>query len=172
MKEMKLPYSREEITSQGLPATPEMWEMRCDNVNYYIQKKKEAISEAADILSETQNTTQSSDSDKAPAITIKKTSKQRLKDSLPMVVEFAVYCGVSKVMVYKWGEENEGFSNLLTTLNSLSEVAINNAIQMGYIDNVYGKFLLSAMHNYRERSDVTTNDKELPQPLLSGRSND
>jgi len=43
---------------------------------------------------------------------------------------------------------------------------------MGYIDNVYGKFLLSAMHNYRERSDVTTNDKELPQPLLSGRSND
>ena len=172
MKTINFPHTREDVLSRGETATLEIWEKRCDNIAYYIDKKTKEVNEAADILSETQKTTQSSDNDRAPAISEKKTSKQRLKDSLPSVVEFAVMLGVSKQTLYNWAKEHDDFSEQMDSLQNLSELAINNALQMGYLDNIYGKFLLAAVHNYRERTDITTNGNDLPQPLLNGASND
>ena len=144
---------------------------RCEAIDKYYFRKEKEHNEVKEVLQDIKETTSSNgDSEKTPAISVTKTSKQYLKDSLPSVVDFAVEVGVSKQTIYNWydegmkkdaTDERAYFSKKLDSLRSLGEKSIIDARNNGYIDPVFAKFLLSAWYNYREKSDVTSDDKPL-----------
>ena len=143
--------------------TPLSDEEKCEAIDKYLGRKIKEINEAQSILLDIKETTNSTSEDKAPAVSITKTSKQYLKDSLPSIVDFSVEVGFSTQSIYKWytegkletaPEERQYFANKVDALKSLSQKAIIDARNMGYIDPIFAKFLLSAWHGYSEKTEV------------------
>jgi hypothetical protein len=90
---------------------------------------------------------------------------------LPKVESFAIWLDVSKKTLYNWAEEHPEF------LHSLEKIMVRQAEQL-IDDGIYGgkdinstivKLLLQNNHGMKERIDETTNDKDLPTPILSVR---
>lgn len=138
-------------------------EQKCEAIDKYYNRKVKELNKAESILQETRETTASSNSDLAPAITIVKTNKQFLKDSLPSLVDFAVEIGFSTVSINKWYQEGKQddandqkkyFSEKVMSLRELSQKAIIDARNNGYIDPVFSKFLLSAWYGYSDKVET------------------
>lgn len=97
----------------------------------------------------------------------------REQTALPTIEGFAIYLGVTKKTLYNWAEKYEEF------LHALDEILTHQGNQL-INDGIYGgkevnativKLLLQNNHGMKERQDVTTNDRDLPTPLLNGISN-
>jgi len=80
--------------------------------------------------------------------------------SLPTVEGFAIYLDVSRDSLYEWAKKYPKFSD------TLKIIEIRQKQQL--IDDV--KLLLQNNHGMKERTDQTTNDKELPSPIYNGKS--
>jgi len=98
----------------------------------------------------------------------------REQTSLPTIEGFAIYLDVVKSTLYEWAKEHKEFSN------ALREILLRQAKQL-IDDGIYGgkevnstivKLLLQANHGMKERSDVTTDDKQLPTPIYGGKAVD
>ena len=93
--------------------------------------------------------------------------EQKIKVRLPTVEGFALYIGVSKRVLYNWEKIYPNFMHALDKIREEQRKRLLNNGLSGAYNPVIAKLVLSANHGMRERADITTNDKELPQPLLT-----
>ena len=91
--------------------------------------------------------------------------ENKLKVKLPSKGGLAVYLKVD------WAEKFPEFSDIMEELGAIQEERLMNAGLSGDYNPTIAKVLLTK-HGYREGIDQTTNDKELPTPILNGISTD
>ena len=84
---------------------------------------------------------------------------------LPNKGGLAVYLDVARETIYDWCSKFPDFSDIVEKLFSMQEDSlINNGITGRYNASIT-KVILTK-HGYREGIDTTTNDKDLPTPIL------
>lgn len=83
--------------------------------------------------------------------------------SVPKMVSFARYIGVNKDTLYEWAKEHKDFSDSLSKITDKQEEELVDVGVYGgkEINATIVKMILMSNHGYKERSDVTSNDKEL-----------
>lgn len=85
---------------------------------------------------------------------------------LPTVQGLALHLGINEDTIVEWGELYPEFSASVRALKSeQARRLIDNGLSGDYNPQM-AKFLLSANHGLREKSDVTSDDKPLPQPII------
>jgi len=90
---------------------------------------------------------------------------------IPTIEGLASYLKISKDTVYAWEKIHKEFSYVIDDLRSIqADRLINNGMSGDYNPTI-AKVLLTK-HGYREGIDQTTNDKDLPTPILNGLSSD
>lgn len=91
---------------------------------------------------------------------------------LPKIESLAIRLDVDKTTLYEWGKLYPEFSHALAKVMAYQAERLQD-------DGIYGgkevnptivKLLLQNNHGMRERTDLTTNDKDLPTPIYSGKS--
>ena len=88
-------------------------------------------------------------------------------DEPPTVVGYALHCGVAKETIYEWAKEDPFISNSLTRVNEESErYLILHALTNRY-DARFAQFLLSADHDKRAKSDLTTDGKAMTVTMVN-----
>lgn len=92
--------------------------------------------------------------------------------SLPTKQGFALWIGVDDETLLEWAKVHPEFS---ATFKRLTQIQAKQLID----DGIYGgkevnatiiKLLLQNNHGMKERTDTTTNDKDLPTPIYNGKS--
>ena len=96
--------------------------------------------------------------------TIDETGKA-IKVKLPTLEGLALHLDIHKDTVQDW-KQYPDFSVLLSRLLAKQAQALINMGLQGSYNPTIAKVLLTK-HGYREGTDITTNDKDLPMPLLS-----
>lgn len=91
---------------------------------------------------------------------------------LPMIEGFCEYLDVSKNALYQWAEKYSDFNDALDKIRLKQHNVLADGGVSGRFNPVITKLMLSNNHGYREKSDVTTDGKELPKPLLYVLDND
>ena len=81
---------------------------------------------------------------------------------------FAIYLGTTKPTILKWAQDNPEFLYALEKIESKQGLALQNKGLKGEFNSTITKLMLSANHGMREGTDVTTNGKALPTPILGG----
>lgn len=89
----------------------------------------------------------------------------KLKVKIPTKGGLAVYLGVSRETLYAWAKEYEEFSDIMEQMGAIQEERLINNGLSGDYNSTISKVLLTK-HGYREGIDQTTNDKDLPIPIL------
>lgn len=92
-------------------------------------------------------------------------------ERLPSVAGLARHLDIGRSTIYFWSKENKEFQDILESVNVEQE---KQAVELGHAGKsnaLMAKFLLSAKHDYREKSDITTAGKELPSPIVSVQRN-
>lgn len=91
---------------------------------------------------------------------------------LPTIEGFALFIDVNKDTLYEWKKKYPEFSD------SLERLMLKQAVQL-IDDGIYGgkevnatiiKLMLQNNHGMKERTDTTTNSKDLPVPIYGGLS--
>lgn len=92
--------------------------------------------------------------------------------SLPTKQGFALWLGVDDETLNEWAKIHKEFSASLSRLMLLqAQQLINDGIYGGKeVNATIVKLLLQNNHGMKERTDTTTNDKDLPTPILGGAS--
>lgn len=90
--------------------------------------------------------------------------------SLPTKQGFALWLGVDDETLNEWAKIHPEFSATLRKLMLLQgQQLIDDGIYGGKeVNATIVKLLLQNNHGMKERTDMTTNDKELPTPILGG----
>jgi hypothetical protein len=91
--------------------------------------------------------------------TIDETGK--LKVSLPTLAGLSLWLNVGKRSLYEWGEANKEFSHALEAVQKEQENRLVENGLAGTYNPTIAKLMLSAKHEYRETSDITTKGNEL-----------
>lgn len=86
---------------------------------------------------------------------------------IPSIEGFARYIGVHKSTVYEWKEKEPEFSDALELIELEQKERLMNNGLFGTYNSTIAKLMLSANHDMKERVDTTTNNKELPTPILA-----
>lgn len=86
---------------------------------------------------------------------------------IPSIEGFAKYIGVHKDTVYEWEGKETEFSDALESIRLEQRERLMNNGLFGTYNSTIAKLMLSANHGMKERVDTTTNDKELPTPILA-----
>jgi hypothetical protein len=91
---------------------------------------------------------------------------------LPKIESFALWIGVNKTTLYEWKKLYPEFSNALDRLMARQgEQLIDDGIYGGKeVNATIVKLLLQNNHGMKERTDTTTNDKDIPNPIYGGKS--
>lgn len=97
----------------------------------------------------------------------KETKNSEGAAELPTLAGMAVWLHVSKDSLKRWAEANEEFCAMLGDIAEEQEKRLINHGLTGKYNGNLAKFILSARHEYREKSDMTTDGKALPTPLLN-----
>lgn len=94
------------------------------------------------------------------------TYERLVKVKIPTIEGLAYELGVSRSTLYLWKEENKEFSDIIEQLQAIqADRLLNNGLSGTYNPTI-AKVLLTK-HGYREGIDQTTNDKDIPTPLLN-----
>lgn len=104
---------------------------------------------------------------------LKTTGKEQM--SLPTIQGFSLWLGINDDTLNEWTKEYSEFSATIEKLKKLqAKQLIDDGIYGGKeVNATIVKLLLQNNHGMKERTDTTTNDKDLPTPLLNGlRNND
>ncbi len=83
---------------------------------------------------------------------------------VPTVARLAVNLDVSKKTLYNWAEIDEELLHTLDKLQSIQEAALIDGSLENKLNATISKLML-ANHGYKERQDVTSDDKAV-QPML------
>lgn len=97
--------------------------------------------------------------------------KSKIVVKMPSKGGLAFHLKVSRETLYQWARENKEFSDIMEEMSSKQEEYLINKGLSGDYNPTIAKVLLTK-HGYREGTDVTTNDKDLPTPILNGISTD
>ena len=84
---------------------------------------------------------------------------------IPTIEGLAFYLKVNKTTIYEWENKHEEFSNVIDELRNKQASQLVNKGLSGQYNPTIAKVLLTK-HGYREGADLTTNDRDLPTPLL------
>ncbi len=98
------------------------------------------------------------------------TGKEQM--SLPTIQGFALWLDVDDETLTEWAKIHKDFSATLRKLKHLqAKQLIDDGIYGGKeVNSTIVKLLLQNNHGMKERTDQTTNDKDLPQPIYGGKS--
>jgi hypothetical protein len=91
-------------------------------------------------------------------------------EATPTKEGFAVFLGTTKPTILKWSKEHGEFLYALEKIEVKQAIALQSKGLKGEFNSTITKLMLSANHGMREGSDVTTNGKDLPSPILGGTS--
>lgn len=80
---------------------------------------------------------------------------------LPTIEGFAGFIGVNKTTLYEWAKDHVEFSNALTKILTEQQKRLVNKGLSGDYNSTIAKLVLSANHGMREKSDLTTDGKEI-----------
>ena len=93
------------------------------------------------------------------------TYNRLVKVRLPTKGGLAIHLGVSRETLYDWARKYPEFSDIMEALGAIQEDRLLNNGLSGDYNPTIAKVLLTK-HGYREGIDQTTNDKDLPTPIL------
>ena len=79
---------------------------------------------------------------------------------VPIAAQLAVLLDVSKSTLYKWAEDDVEFSDTLAKIQTLQEATLVKGSLNNRLNPTISKLML-ANHGYKERQDITTDDKEI-----------
>ena len=96
-----------------------------------------------------------------------KTYEKKIKVNLPLIEGFALFIDVDKTTLYDWEKKHKEFSHALNKIRTEQQKRLMYSGLSGEYNPVIAKLVLSANHGMREKSDLTTDGKEFPQPLLN-----
>lgn len=90
----------------------------------------------------------------------------RDQTSLPKIESLALHLNVNKSTLYEWAKIYPEFSNAMeTVMLKQGEQLIDDGIYGGKeVNATIIKLLLQNNHGMKERTDLSTNDKDLSQP--------
>ena len=93
---------------------------------------------------------------------------------LPKRIDLALMFDCHEDTLANWGKHSKKFFGALTRVDAMQKGQLMDDGFYGgkEVNPRMGQFLLSANHGMKDRSDITTNDKDLPQPLLGGQAKD
>ena len=94
--------------------------------------------------------------------------------SLPTIQGFSLWLNVNDDTLNEWSKRYPAFSATLERLKKLqAKQLIDDGIYGGKeVNATIVKLLLQNNHGMKERTDTTTNDKDIPQPLYGGLAKD
>lgn len=98
------------------------------------------------------------------------TFEHRVKVRLPTIEGFAIFIGVSKKSLYNWAAIHSDFLHALDKIETEQKQRLLEKGLAGEYNPTIAKLILSANHGMREKSDITTDGKSLPQPIYGGLS--
>lgn len=87
---------------------------------------------------------------------------KELDEVIPTREGFAISIGVSKPTVNRWGSEHPELFAALELLDARQARELQNQGLLGTYNPTITKLMLSANHGMREKTDITTNDKDMP----------
>jgi len=90
----------------------------------------------------------------------------KLKVKLPTLKGFALFIRVNESTLYEWDKHYPEFSKSLDKIRTEQYNRLINSGLSGDYNSTIAKLILSSNHGMRERTDTTTNDKELPTPIM------
>lgn len=103
------------------------------------------------------------------------TYQRILRVNLPTIEGFAKYIGYNKTTLYDWEKKykEKGDEHFVDIANALEEIRteqhrklINSGLSGDY-NSTIAKLMLMNNHEYKNRTDHTTNDKDItPTPIL------
>lgn len=89
-------------------------------------------------------------------------SFQSVRVKLPTIEGFADFLGVARKTLYNWRDEHTDFALALEKItNEQHRRLIDRGLEGSYNPTI-AKLILSANHNMREKSDITSDEKPLP----------
>ena len=91
-----------------------------------------------------------------------------IKVKLPSIEGFSLHLGVATKTLYNWGDEHPEFLHALEKIKKEQQLRLMDKGLSGEYNSTIAKLILSANHGMREKSDITTDGKELPTPILHG----
>lgn len=99
-------------------------------------------------------------------------TKTRENTSLPTMQGLALKLEVDGDTLVEWGKKYKDFSAALKKLMlRQAEQLIDDGIYGGKeVNATIVKLLLQNNHGMKERTDTTTNDKDIPSPIYNGKS--
>lgn len=91
---------------------------------------------------------------------------------IPLKEDFAYRIGVDDDTLDNWGKKYPEFFGALKRIMQRQKIQlINDGIYGGKeVNPTITKLLLQNNHGMKERTDTTTNDKDLPTPIVGGLS--
>lgn len=93
---------------------------------------------------------------------------------VPLKEDFAYRLGVDDDTLDNWAKKHTEFFGALKRIMQKQKIKlINDGIYGGKeVNPTITKLLLQNNHGMKERTDTTTNDKDMPQPIYGGRAKD
>ena len=84
---------------------------------------------------------------------------------LPKLAGLALWLNVSPQTLTRWGDKYKEFWEVINDVNTAQEDRLVDSGLSGNYNPTIAKLIISAKHNYREKSDVTTDDKPISQEV-------
>lgn len=87
--------------------------------------------------------------------------------NLPTKEELAFNLGVHRDTLTEWAKRHPEFSGTLERLEQKQKIMLLRGGISGQYNPLITKLTLSANHGMREKTDMTSDDKPLPQPIIN-----
>lgn len=97
------------------------------------------------------------------------TYEHRVKVNLPTHEGFATSLQVDITSLYEWARKNKQFSLALSRISTAQKERLLSKGLSGDYNSTIAKLILSANHGMKEKTDVTSNDKEIEGVIISTR---
>lgn len=88
-----------------------------------------------------------------------------VKVKLPTIEGFALYIDVSVKSLYNWADNNPAFLQALERIKTVQKERLLSGGLSGDYNPMIAKLVLSSNHGMREKTDVTSDGKQLPTPI-------
>lgn len=87
---------------------------------------------------------------------------------LPTLAGFAKKIGISRDTLNEWTREHPEFSDAIKKSKECQESILTTNALRGDYNPAFSIFFAKNNMGWKDRTDLTTNDKDLPTPLLNG----